>query len=232
MTTSCRLAFALIMLCAAAASAAPTPPPTEWQRKQQEMSARSAPADEYFGRQKLSYLGINNMLRDAAISSGSHTVDRKIVGNVATADEAIADWIRKYPRDPQLARTYFLAMQANRKIWLKANQERAWVYLNRIVQLFPDTYFGKQVHKDLANGFTEHYDATPVPCDPNAPSPAPAPTPVVHVLAKNHRVQLEPVACIPPPSPSPSPSPEASASPSASPEASPSAAPSASPTGS
>jgi hypothetical protein len=229
MTTACRLAFGLVLLCAAAASAEPTPAPTQWQRQQQEKYAHSAPADEYFGRQKLSYLGINNMLRDSAISSGSHTTERKIVGTVATAEEAIEDWARKYPHDPQLARTYFLAMQVERKIWLKANQERAWVYLNRIVQLFPDSYFAKQVRKDLAKGFTEHYDAQPVPCDPSAPNASP--TPNVRVVGQNHRVQLEPVACIPAPSPSPSPTAE-SPSPSPSPSASPlgTTSPQASPT--
>src|SRR5215472_491430 len=34
----------------------------------------AAPADEYFGRMKMSYLGINNSLRDAYVMAGEHTV--------------------------------------------------------------------------------------------------------------------------------------------------------------
>ena len=48
---------------------------TKWQQHVQEMFKNSAPADEYFGRMKLSYLGMNNTFRDSAISSGDHTTD-------------------------------------------------------------------------------------------------------------------------------------------------------------
>ena len=139
-----------------AAPAPPSPPLSQWQRQQQERFRDSAPADEYFGKMKMSYLGMNNTFHDAAISSGDHTVDPNIVNKMALAEDALDDWSRKYPRDPQLARTYYLATVVERKIWLRPNQERAWIYLNRLVTLFPDSYFGKHLKADLAIGFTEH----------------------------------------------------------------------------
>jgi hypothetical protein len=221
---ACFVALALTSI--AAGAAAPTPPPklTKWQQHQQENYKNSAPADEYFGRAKMSYLGMNNTFRDSAISSGAHTTDPGIIGKVALAEDALTAWERKFPHDPQLARTYYLASQVERKIWVKANQERAWVYLNRLVAQFGSTYFGKLMKRDLAIGFTEHYYAAAVPCAPAvrteaspaadqsaspapAPPPTPSPGPTETTLAKGLRVQIIPQPCIPPPSPAPSPSP-------------------------
>jgi hypothetical protein len=137
---------------------------SKWQQHELDMFANSAPADEYFGRWKMSFLGIDNTFRDAAISSGDHTTDPAIAHKVALAEDALDAWARKYPRDPQLSRSYFLASRAERKIWLRANQQRAWSYLNQLENRFADTYFGKLVRKNLEIGFTEHYYALAEPC--------------------------------------------------------------------
>jgi hypothetical protein len=233
--------FVALGVTAIAASAAPAPKLTKWQQLQQEKFKSSAPADEYFGRMKMSYLGMNNTFRDSAISSGDHTIDPGIIHKVELAEDALEAWGKRYPRDPQLARTYFLATQVDRKIWTKNNQELAWKYMNRVVQLFPGTFFAKTLKADLAKGFTQHYYASPVPCttpvpsappDPNAtmtpaplfaspapeptptiePTPTPKPTPMVTQAAKNLRIEVIPQPCVPPPTPTPSPSPSASAS--------------------
>jgi len=224
-----RLGIALALsITAIAASAAPPIAPivdssklSRWQQHERENFKNSAPADGYFGRMKMSYLGLNNTFRDTAIESGDHTLDGRIISRVSFAEDALDDWASKYPRDPQLARTYFLAFAVERKIWVKANQDRAWVYLNRLVRDFPASFFGKLLKRDLAIGFTEHYYALPVPCTP-APSPpadagvSPSPAPKGGL-----RVDVIPQPCIPPPAPSPSPSPPASPeSPSPAPEAS------------
>ncbi len=195
--------FVAFCVSAVPASATPTPPPklSKWQQHQFENYKNSAPADEYFGRIKMSYLGMNNTFRDAGISSGAHTTDQGIINKVALAENALEAWAKKYPRDPQLARTYFLATQVDRKIWVKANQERAWVYLNRLVQTFPNTYFGKVLKRDLAIGFTEHYYAAAVPCSTSAADPNPSPGPTEVTLKKGLKVQIITPPCIPQPSP-------------------------------
>ena len=171
----------------------------------------SAPADEYFGRMKMSFLGMNNTFRDAAITAGDHTTAPAIVAKVALAEDALEAWSKKYPRDPQLARTYYLATQVDRKIWIKANQEQAWIYLNRIAKVFPATYFGKTVKRSLAVGFTEHYYAdpspspSPTPSPTPSPSPTPTPGPTVTTLAPGLKLELEPSACVAPPTPTPVP---------------------------
>ena len=186
-------ALGLSALTVAAAAPSSPPPPA--------YATGFAPADRYFGRMKLSYLGINNTFHDAAILAGAHTTDPQIVNKVAFADEALSDWARRFPHDRQLPRSYFLAIRAEQKIWLKEYQEKAWIYMNRIVTLYPDTYFAKVIRRDLALGFTEHYYAAPAACvTPLPPTPAPEPS------GKGLKVQVETPPCIPPESPSPEPS--------------------------
>jgi hypothetical protein len=230
-----------LTITAIAASAAPAPKPSKWQLHEQELFRNSAPADEYFGRLKMSYLGMNNTFRDSAISAGDHTTDARIVGKVALAEDALEDWARKYPRDPQLARTYFLALQIERKLWLKPNQDRAWVVLNRLGHDFPNTYFGKLARRALALGFTEHYYALPIPCATPSPSPSPSPSasdqetapasaspshlpttaptatpapgPLETALGHGLRAEVLPQPCVPAPTPSPTASPSPSPAP-------------------
>lgn len=222
----CLVALSIALLGASVAST-PSPAPTrlsKWQQHELEMFENSAPADEYFGRMKMSFLGINNTFRDAAISSGDHTTDPGVAHKVALAEDALDAWAKKYPRDPQLARTYFLASVAERKIWIRANQQRAWTYLNRLEQRFADSYFGRLVKKNLEIGFTEHYYALPVACPMPAtavttisdvstayatPIPAATPTalftypamaspdPTETTLEMGLKVQILPQACVP-----------------------------------
>jgi hypothetical protein len=61
-----------------------------------------APADEYFGRMKMSVLGIRNALDglERRVESG----DRSVGSMLALVDDAISDWRSKYPRDTWLRR--------------------------------------------------------------------------------------------------------------------------------
>ena len=178
---------------------------------------RSAPGDQYFGRLKMSYLGINNTFRDDAIRAGTSTTDGGIITSVNFADEALSAWAKQYPGDPQLARSYFLAIEAMSKLYVQPEQERAYHYMLVLVHDFPKTYFGKVMSASLSRGFTEHWYAQAEPCDAPLPTATPASSPTPSKQSPIH-VEVIPVPCIPPPStPSPStPSPAPSSSPSAS----------------
>ena len=52
-----------------------------------------APADEYFGRAKMSPLEITNRVRDAEVRGESYQ-------GLMNTQSAIEDWTRKYPADP------------------------------------------------------------------------------------------------------------------------------------
>lgn len=73
---------------------------------------RVAPADEYFGRLKMSILGIQNQLRDLALRL-AYTPNKSedVLGSAAMVEDAMQDWEHKYPADPWLPKSvYNLAM--------------------------------------------------------------------------------------------------------------------------
>jgi hypothetical protein len=67
--------------------------------------ANVAPADEYFGRQKMSILEIGNRLRDLTARAGREPASVADIMHVAASTEdALRDWERKYSADPWLAK--------------------------------------------------------------------------------------------------------------------------------
>jgi hypothetical protein len=67
--------------------------------------SRLAPADEYFGRAKMSVLGIANTIRDAGrrLDEGG-SPSAMLQGPLFLAVDAIRDWERKYPSDHWIPR--------------------------------------------------------------------------------------------------------------------------------
>src|SRR5579884_2790477 len=69
---------------------------------------RVAPADEYFGRLKMSILGIRNQLRDLGLRL-QYAPDKgeAVLGSAAMVEDALRDWEHKYPADPWLAKSVY-----------------------------------------------------------------------------------------------------------------------------
>jgi hypothetical protein len=67
----------------------------------------AAPADEYFGHQKLSNLGIRNIIRAFRIEGNSPLALPIQRGRMQAVDSALFDWGEKYPRDPWLSGAVF-----------------------------------------------------------------------------------------------------------------------------
>lgn len=180
----CAAFIALSAALGSAAMAASTPKPaaptapkdtcaslkSKWEKQQCENYSHSAPGDEYFGRMKISFLGINNTFHDETIRAGDYTTDPGIISKVAFADEALEQWSHRYPGDPQLARSYYLAIVMYKKIYTQDGQQKAWTYMHVLTSRFGSTYFGKLEKADLARGFTEHYFANPQLCPTPLPS--------------------------------------------------------------
>lgn len=81
-----------------------------------------APADEYFGRLKMSILGITNVIRDMRLRvENDVTQSPSIFGSLAMTENAIRDWEAKYPRDTWIPRS-LLALEA---CYLSALGDRA-----------------------------------------------------------------------------------------------------------
>lgn len=69
---------------------------------------RVAPADEYFGRLKMSILGIRNQLHDLSLRL-QYTPNKSedVLGSAAMVEDAMHDWEHKYPADPWLAKSVY-----------------------------------------------------------------------------------------------------------------------------
>jgi hypothetical protein len=59
-----------------------------------------APADEYFGRQKISTLGIDNLIRDTEQRENfDPALASRLIRALSAAEDAMEDWAAKYPHD-------------------------------------------------------------------------------------------------------------------------------------
>jgi hypothetical protein len=69
---------------------------------------RVAPADEYFGKLKLSILGIRNTIKDQGIKIDYDPLKASsTLGAIALTEDAIHDWQHKYPCDTWLPGTLY-----------------------------------------------------------------------------------------------------------------------------
>ena len=86
----------------AAAHAAPAP--------------KVAPADEYFGRMKMSILGITNSIHDTGLREGYDPSNAsKYYTTLALTENALEDWSQKYPQDSWIPRR---AYDMSHDFWL------------------------------------------------------------------------------------------------------------------
>jgi hypothetical protein len=86
---------------------ATTKPPLH-HRHLAKASCKVAPADEYFGKLKMSILGIRNTIKDQGLKIDVDPARAPgTMGAIALTEDAIHDWQRKYPCDSWLPTTIF-----------------------------------------------------------------------------------------------------------------------------
>ena len=102
------LTVALSSASFAATSASHTPAKT---KAHAQPASKVAPLDEYFGKMKLSPLGINNTIHDTNLRVKYDPANAgKYYQGLAWAENALEDWAHKYPHDTWLpGRAYFMS---------------------------------------------------------------------------------------------------------------------------
>jgi hypothetical protein len=159
--------LALSAATATGANAAATPKPAKIAAKPiiphvVFLKYKVAPADEYFGRLKLSILGIRNTIKDMGLKADADPAHAasSVMGSVALTEDAMHDWETKYPRDTwippailSLERLY--AKVDSDEARLKAKFVMAW-----LVKDYPSSAPGKIGKKELA---TNSVGVKPVP---------------------------------------------------------------------
>ena len=93
-------------LCGSAGASKTHAPPGKTKSAAPRQAVKVAPADEYFGRLKMSILGVRNTLKDLAQKAEYNPGNpEQIFGSAAYVEEALREWEQKYPRDPWLAQS-------------------------------------------------------------------------------------------------------------------------------
>jgi hypothetical protein len=149
-------AAALLAFSASAASAAATPTPAPATKPVVPhvvfLKYKVAPADEYFGRLKLSILGIRNTIKDMGLKADADPVHAvsSVMGSVSLTEDAMRDWEKKYPADSWIPP----AILALERLYAKVDSEEARVHAKAVmvwlVHDYPKSAPAKVGRKELA----------------------------------------------------------------------------------
>jgi hypothetical protein len=190
-----------VALSASVAQAAATPKPVHASAHRApvvpvvvHLSYRVAPADEYFGRLKMSILGIRNALRDMGLRADADPAHAaSILGTVALTEDAMRDWERKYPHDTWIPPAILQLERDYAKVDSDDSRAHAKLVMVWLVHDYPGSAPGKLGKSELARNLVGVKPpveleaaagaATPAAADlpaspvPAAPAPAPPASP-------------------------------------------------------
>jgi hypothetical protein len=184
----------LVVLTAAVAQASPTPKPAHAMARPSTppvvphvvfLKYRVAPADEYFGRLKLSILGIRNTIHDMGLRADADPAHAaSILGTVSLAEDAMHDWEQKYPHDTWIPPAILSLERVYAKVDSDDARARAKLVMAWLVRDYPGSAPGKlgksELEHDLVGVKPPATDpappASPAPAASSSAAPVPAPT--------------------------------------------------------
>jgi outer membrane protein assembly factor BamD (BamD/ComL family) len=101
-----------------------------------------APADEYFGRLKMSILGIRNQLQRLTQEVEEDPGNApNTLGTAGLTEDSIKEWEAHYPRDPWLAKTVYLVVHLYAKMPPKTGHAQALKALSWLIAKYPGSEF-------------------------------------------------------------------------------------------
>lgn len=112
---------------------------------------RVAPADEYFGRLKMSILGIGNQLRDLDLRA-RYNPDKgaDVIGSAAFVEDALHDWEHKYPGDPWLPKDVYRLAHLYQDVHTDDGQRHAASTMHWLIARYGNTHYGRLARTELA----------------------------------------------------------------------------------
>lgn len=111
-----------------------------------------APADEYFGRLKMSILGIRNQLHDLDLRLQFEPAKSEdVIGSAKMVEDALHDWEHKYPSDPWLAKDVFQLAQLYARIQTQHGHQVALRTVHWLYGRYGKTPYAAQAKMQLAN---------------------------------------------------------------------------------
>jgi hypothetical protein len=131
------------------------------------LTPQNAPADEYFGRLKLSNVGIRNIIHAIAVEGDSPLALPLERSRIMGVETAIVQWSELYPRDPWLRRAMLTFAQVLAPKHDVDTDRIAIDMLLRAGQRFADPAYQKLVDQRLrAIAPASDIDWSAVPFDP------------------------------------------------------------------
>ena len=133
-----RFLMALAVAVATLSSAAPVPALAD-------PSSSLAPADRYFGRLKMSILGVRNSLKDLSARADAHPEDSEHVYDKAVlVEDALRDWQKHFPRDPWIPKYAFSLAQLYAKLDMDDARVRKNDTLDWLIATYPESEYAQQ----------------------------------------------------------------------------------------
>lgn len=127
-----RILLALALACSFAAPAFAEP------------SANLAPADRYFGRLKMSILGVRNQIKDLALRADAHPEDAEhIYDKAVLVEDALRDWHKHFPRDPWIPKYAYSLAQLFGKLDNDDARVRKNDTLDWLIATFPESEYAQ-----------------------------------------------------------------------------------------
>lgn len=128
------------------------------------LAASSAPVDEYFGPQRLSNLGMRNMVHFMTLEGTSPLALPDQLANIEGLSAGLADWADKYPRDrwlPDSILKFAEFLQSKARPFTDA---AAVGYLLMLEDRYADTSAGREAAKIVQTYHqTPDFDITELP---------------------------------------------------------------------
>lgn len=113
-------------------------------------AVRVAPADEYFGRLKMSILGIRNQLHDLTLRlQYAPEKSEDVLGDAAMVEDALRDWEHKYPDDPWLAKSVYQLTSLYAQVHTSHGQSSASRALRWLLGRYGRTPYGAQARTEI-----------------------------------------------------------------------------------
>jgi len=151
------MSASLVTLMTGAASATPTPAPHAPSAAKPVipvvhlLTYKVAPADEYFGKLKMSILGIRNVIKDDGLKvDADFSQTPNVIRSLALTEDALHDWEAKYPRDSWLPHSLFTLERLYAKMDSDVARAKAKATMIWLVHDFPTSPQAKIGRTELA----------------------------------------------------------------------------------
>ena len=129
-----------------------------------------APADEYFGKARMSVLGIHSAFQDFSLEiAKDHSNASKFWSAILLTEDALEAWENAYPEDDWLPREYFNLARVYEKVLTPEALVRATRHLSYLEAHFPHTWYAKTAHLKLVSEKLDRgFNSTPTVLSPHS----------------------------------------------------------------